>query len=165
MRQHFGFFFAYTIKPPLQFSLAVCFYARTNLNWAVGSRGFTCLPYQSSALESPPYTCTPLHIWLHTYFCGFLFPIKQKPCTSSSGQPVSEVLWNVTQTPWEHSEGRLPASVCSTLFAGSGSLFLKLSICYSQSGLTFLPGRGCLLGTFCLQAIQSQDCGKQRQTL
>lgn len=27
---------------------------------------------------------TPLHIWLHAYFHGFLFPIKQKPCTSSS---------------------------------------------------------------------------------
>lgn len=87
----------------------------------VGSLGFTCLPYQSSALESPPSWSpyTPLHIWLHTYFHGFVFPIKQKPCTSSSGQPVSEVLWNVTQTPWEHRKGRLPASVWSTVFAGS----------------------------------------------
>ena len=64
-----------------------------------------------------------IHLCISGYTLTFmvcsLFPIKQKPCTSSSGQPVSEVLWNVTQTPREHRKGRLPASACSSLFAPS----------------------------------------------
>lgn len=84
-----------------------CFYARTDLNAAVGSLGFTCLPRQYLLL--PGRLIHLLHIWLHTYFHGFLFPIKQKPCTSSSGQPVSEVLWNVTQTPWEQRKWAVPS--------------------------------------------------------
>lgn len=103
-------FFICTIKPPLEFSPGVRFYARTNLNSALGSVGFTCLPQQSPALASPPSWSpyTPLQVWLRTCFHGFLFPIKQKPCTSSSGQPVSEVLWNVTQSPWEE-KGAAPS--------------------------------------------------------
>lgn len=48
------------------------------------------------------------------FFHGFLFPIQQKPCTNSSIRPISEVLWNVTLTPWVHSKGWFPASVCIT---------------------------------------------------
>lgn len=77
-----------------------------------------------------PYT--PLPIWLHTHFHGFFFPIKQKPRTSSSGQPVSEVLWNVTQTPWEHRKGRFPASVPSLVFGGS---FIFIELKYTDAFL------------------------------
>lgn len=95
-------------KEPLRFLLDLCLWARTNFK-------FYLLTFLELCPQSPPFwrPYTPLPLWLHTYFHGFFFLIKQKPCTSSSGQPVSEVLWNVTQTPWEHRKGRFPDPVPS----------------------------------------------------
>lgn len=64
------------------------------------SISYLCPFYISASLITP-------------FFHGLFFPPQQKPCTNPSIRPVSEVLWNVTLTPWVHSKGWFPASVCS----------------------------------------------------
>lgn len=59
--------------------------------------------------------------------CGVLFPAEQKPRNNPSIRTVSEVLWNVTVTPWVHSEVWCLVLDCSvTLPAFTKCLFVVL---------------------------------------
>lgn len=61
--------------------------------------------------------------------CGVLFPAEQKPRNNPSIRMVSEVLWNVTVTPWVHSEvWRLVLDCSVTLLAFKKCLFVVLSL-------------------------------------
>lgn len=75
--------------------------------------------------------------------CGVQFPAEQKPRNNPSIRTVSEVLWNVTVTPWVHSEVWCLVPDCGvTLLAFKKCLFvvgLFLSFANTCGGLRLQP--------------------------
>lgn len=74
------------------------------------------------------------HIWLHTFCVVFCFHLNKSLATIHPLGRVSEVLWNVTVTPWVHSEVWCLVLDCSVtllafkewIFVVSGCVFLSL---------------------------------------
>lgn len=70
-------------------------------------------------LRFPSLCLCYLPTYLVTHIlCGVLFPAEQKPRNNPSIGTVSEVLWNVTVTPWVHSEVWFLVQDCSAALLG-----------------------------------------------